>query len=133
MKQTVILLVIVLASAVTANAQKTEDDVCKWYQVEVRAQFPGGDEAMDEYISKHLKIPNKAYKKAKSGTVMVEFVVEKDGSLSGIRCSNVEKVGYGVEESIIKMFKGMPRWKPATFRGGKPARMQFSKPIRVNF
>ena len=64
---------------------------------------------MDEYISKHLKIPNKAYKKAKSGTVIVEFVVEKDGSLTGIHCINVEKVGYGVEESVIKMFKRMPK------------------------
>ncbi len=108
------------------------DEVFKWYQVQEKAQFPGGDKAMDKFIDENLVIPDIAFEEAESGTVLVGFTVEKDGSLSNIRILSKRKIGYGVEQAAIKCIKKMPRWKPALQRD-KPARMAFTKPIRLNF
>ena len=108
------------------------DEVFQWYQVQEKASFPGGDLAMDAFIKDNMEIPDIAYEEAESGTVLVTFTVEKDGSLSNIHISSKRKIGFGVEQAAIAVIKKMPRWKPALQRD-KPARMQFTKPIRLNF
>ncbi|MBO6515156.1 MAG: TonB family protein [Bacteroidia bacterium] len=108
------------------------DEVFKWYQVQEKAKFPGGDAAMDRFIDDNIVIPDIAYEEAESGTVLVGFTVEKNGQLTNIRILSKRKIGYGVEEAAIKVIKKMPRWTPALQRD-KPARMAFTKPIRLNF
>lgn len=108
------------------------DEVFKWFQVQEKAAFPGGEEAMDQFIRDNMDIPEIAYEEAESGTVLVTFTVEKNGSLSNIQIASKRKIGYGVEEAAIAVIKKMPRWKPALQRD-KPARMAFTKPIRLNF
>lgn len=108
------------------------DEVFKWFQVQEKASFPGGEAAMDIFINENIKIPDVAYEEAENGTVLISFTVEKDGSLSSIEVISKRKIGYGVEEAAIAVMKKMPRWKPALQRD-KPARMQFQKPIRLNF
>ncbi len=108
------------------------DEVFKWFQVQEKAAFPGGDAAMDEFIRDNMEIPDIAYEEAESGTVLVSFTVEKDGSLSNIKITSTREIGYGVEDAAIKVIKKMPKWKPALQRD-KPARMAFTKPIRLKF
>lgn len=108
------------------------DEVFKWYQVQEKASFPGGEEAMDQFIKDNMDIPDIAFDEAESGTVLVTFTVEKNGTLSNIQIASKRKIGYGVEEAAIEVIKKMPRWKPALQRD-KPARMAFTKPIRLNF
>ncbi len=73
--------------------------------------FPGGKLAMNRYISEHLTYPFDALKNKVQGKVNVEFVVEKDGSLTQIR-SVGKKLGYGLDEQAVKVFSGMPKWIP---------------------
>ncbi|MFT5725153.1 MAG: protein TonB [Bacteroidia bacterium] len=109
------------------------DEVFKWFQVQEKATFPGGDAAMDAYIREHMLIPDIAYEEAENGTVVVGFTVEKDGSLSNIHIVSKKRlIGYGVEKAAMAVIKKMPRWKPALQRD-KPARMAFQKPIRLKF
>ncbi len=74
-------------------------------------EFPGGKKAMDHYISKHLMYPFEAIKHKIQGKVNVEFIVEKNGSLSEIKTVG-KKLGYGLEEQAIKIFHSMPKWTP---------------------
>ncbi|MFT5512398.1 MAG: protein TonB [Bacteroidia bacterium] len=108
------------------------DEVFKWFQVQEKADFPGGLAAMDEFIKDNMEIPEIAYEEAENGTVVVSFTVEKDGSLSNVHITSSRKIGYGVEEAALTVIKKMPRWKPALQRD-KPARMAFQKPIRLSF
>lgn len=126
------LFVLVGAQFSQAQDRKKDEQIHQWYQVQRKAQFPGGDDAMDKFISKKIKIPNKAYEKAKSGIVVVGFTVEKNGSISNVRILSKKKIGYGVEEAVKDVIRKMPKWEPA-MQDGKPVRMAFSKPVRLNF
>lgn len=108
------------------------DEPLPWYAVQQTAGFPGGDAAMDRFIDENLYVSDIASDEASSGTVLVAFTVEKDGSLSNIKVASKRKIGYGVEEEVLKVFKKMPKWSPALQRD-KPVRMSFSKPVRLNF
>ncbi len=107
------------------------DTVYESTAVDEDAKYPGGDAAMDRYIDKNMVFSDRAYKFAKSGTVIIGFIVEKDGSLSHIRCLHRRKVGYGVEESCMKIFEQMPAWQPAKI-DGKPVRLKTTKSVRMN-
>ncbi|HCM29625.1 MAG TPA: hypothetical protein DHW83_02230, partial [Bacteroidales bacterium] len=64
--------------------------------VEEPAQFPGGDEALLKFIRKKIKYPKQAIKNKISGTVYVQFIVEKDGSISDVTV--IRGIGGGCDE-----------------------------------
>jgi protein TonB len=94
--------------------------------VDVRPGFPGGDEARLYFLRKNVRYPEVALRALIQGVVMVVFVVEADGSLSGI---NVQKpIGGGCDEEAIRVTSAMPRWNPGK-RNGKPVRVLVRMPV----
>jgi protein TonB len=129
----ILIISFLLIAFVNSNAQETkEEEPLQWFQVQTKAEFPGGEAAFDKYIVSNFNISKKASKKAKSGTILVTFIVEKDGSITDVNVTGTNKLGYGLEEEAIRIIKQMPKWKPAMQRG-KPVRMSFRKPIRLTF
>lgn len=97
--------------------------------VEKPAQFEGGMKVFYKYLSKNLKISKKDMNKGfYNGKFLVEFIVEKDGSLSNIKVlrGNVNGTNF------IKVFKNCPKWQPA-YHKGKPVRMKMKLPILISF
>lgn len=94
--------------------------------VEVMPQFPGGMPALSAYVSEHLKYPEKAKELRVEGLVLLQFVVEKDGSVSNAEV--IRGIGYGCDEEALRVLRQMPAWKPGQ-QGGKPVRVRFSLPI----
>lgn len=91
--------------------------------VEEMPSFPGGLEAMFEWIQRNQKKPEGD----PVGRCILKFVVEKDGSLSGIRVvrsSGNEKL----DEESIRLVKTMPRWNPGK-QNGENARCRFTLDI----
>jgi TonB family protein len=94
--------------------------------VEENAQFPGGDMAMYKWISEHLKYPEECKEKGIQGRVMVQFVVNKDGSIPDIK---VLKSPHSLlSEEAVRVVKAMPKWTPAKDKG-KVVRSHFRLPI----
>ena len=94
--------------------------------VEENAQFPGGDMAMYKWIANHLQYPEECREKGIQGRVMIQFVVNKDGSIPGIK---VLKSPHSLlSEEAIRVVKAMPKWKPAKDKG-KVVRSHFRLPI----
>lgn len=83
--------------------------------VEKEAQFPGGDKALKSFLFNNLNYPKKAVKKGIQGTVLVEFVVEKDGTISNIRVKR--SVSRELDAEAVRVVSIMPKWKPATLKG----------------
>ena len=79
------------------------------------AQFPGGAKAMKEYLAKEILYPRHAIKMGEQGKVFIEYVVEKDGSITQV------KILRGISESIdleaIRVVRKMPKWIPASAKG----------------
>ena len=94
--------------------------------VEQMPQFPGGDPAMFEYISKNVKYPQKAKDEGIQGRVFIQFVVEKDGSVGEVKL--LRGIGGGCDEEGIRVVKSMPKWTPGQ-QAGKAVRVLYTLPI----
>ena len=89
-------------------------------------QFPGGADAMEQFINDNITYPPEATAKRIQGKVYVQFIVEKDGSLSDI---NIRRGAHELlNEEAIRVIKLMPKWKPGSMRG-KTVRVRYTIPI----
>jgi protein TonB len=96
--------------------------------VEETAAPIGGMSAFYEYVSKKMqgKYPAQARRMGIEGRVFVEFVVERDGSLTDVKA--IKGIGAGCDELAVKVVKEAPKWKPGKQRG-KPVRQKMVLPI----
>jgi len=78
---------------------------------DVEAEFPGGVDAMMNFMKENIKYPLSSIEKNEQGRVFVSFVVDKNGSISDL------KVEKGISDSLnseaIRVVRSMPKWKPA--------------------
>ncbi len=111
-----------------AASPSLEDKADVYKQVEQMPQFPGGQDALMTYLSQKIKYPSKAREKGIQRTIVIQFIVEKDGSLTNIHITG-SKEGGELEEEGIQVIKGMPNWIPGK-KDGKPVKVQFNLPIR---
>lgn len=79
--------------------------------------FPGGEDAMKEFISSKMTYPVTAQENGIEGVVNVGFVVKADGSIGSIKI--IRMVDPDLEQESIRIVKLMPAWQPAT-DNGKP-------------
>ncbi|WP_020533648.1 TonB family protein [Flexithrix dorotheae] len=94
--------------------------------VEEHPEFVGGTDAFYKYLSREIKYPSEAREKGVEGRVYVEFVVERDGSLSEVK--TVKGIGAGCDKEAERVLKNSPSFKPGVQRG-KPVRVRMSVPI----
>lgn len=94
--------------------------------VETDPEFPGGMEALYQYLASNLHYPQLARDNGITGKVYVTFVVEKDGRVTNPRI--LRDIGGGCGDEAIRVVKSMPRWSPGKQRG-KPVRVQFNLPV----
>ena len=110
----------------TDDSEATDDSEVYTGAVEVLPEYPGGASAMYEFIQKNVKYPESAKEKGLEGRVFVQFVVEKDGSLSSFDV--LRGVSEDIDAEAIRVLKAMPKWKPG-MNEGKPVRVHFTMPF----
>ena len=86
----------------------------------------GWIKAFYDYVGKNLKYPSKAARMGVEGRVFVEFIVEKDGSLTDIKVAR--GIGGGCDEEAVRVISSAPKWKPGKQRGN-PVRVRMVMPI----
>jgi beta-lactamase regulating signal transducer with metallopeptidase domain len=91
-------------------------------------QFPGGMEEFYKLVGMNFKTPAEADKNKVQGKMLIQFMVEKDGSLSDFKI--VKDLGYGMAEEAIRVVKLSPKWIPGT-ENGKPVRVLYDLPITI--
>ncbi|OOB83046.1 energy transducer TonB [Flavobacterium columnare] len=95
--------------------------------IEAQPEFPGGNEGFMKYVQRNYRTPE--VDTDLKGRVFVEFVVEKDGSLTDIKV--VRDLGYGTGAEAIRMLKSAPKWRPGE-QNGKKIRVRYSLPILLD-
>lgn len=108
--------------------QDTPDKNGVYKHAQQMPQFPGGTVALMKYLIQHTKYPPKAKENNVYGTVVVQFVVNKNGSISDIKIVS-KKLGDGLEQEAMRVAKNMPKWIPGK-QNGKPVKVQSFLPIR---
>ncbi len=131
---------ILILFALCSSAQTTDTIDCDFWWLEnghvhlgvpeYMPSFPGGETALKDYISDHLKYPPLAVEGDITGRVFVGFVVMEDGSLDCFKL--IRGLGYGCDEAALEVFKDMPKWMPAMQRG-KAISYPYIVPVRFCF
>lgn len=94
--------------------------------VEELPEFPGGMSQMMKWLSHALRYPANAQKNRVTGTVMVSFVIEKDGSPKHFKM--VKSANEMLNQEALRVLRMMPKWKPG-MNHGKPCRTVVAVPV----
>ncbi|MBR5062130.1 MAG: energy transducer TonB [Prevotella sp.] len=94
--------------------------------VEQMPEFPGGMDEMMKYLSMNVRYPEAAKKAGLQGRVVVQFIVEADGSISNAKV--VRSVSEELDAEAVRVIEKMPKWKPG-MQNGKAVRVRYSIPI----
>ena len=93
------------------------------------AEFVGGESKMYSYLGKEMKYPPYAYQNDMSLRVKVQFIIEKDGEVTGVCIElNDKKTNKLIEYEAIRVISLMPNWIPGEEQGEK-VRVRYSLPI----
>ena len=93
---------------------------------EVSASPKDGFEGFYKYVSEKIKYPAQARRMGIEGRVFVEFVINKDGSLSDVR--SIKGIGAGCDEEAVRIIQSAPAWNPGKQRG-KSVKQRYTLPI----
>ena len=113
--------------SVEEEEEEKEDEI--FQVVEQDPEFPGGVEALYKFVQQNIKYPQLAKENNITGRVFVQFVVEKDGSVSNVRAAR--DIGGGCGAEAVRVVKSMPKWTPGKQRG-KAVRAAYTLPVNFN-
>ncbi len=94
--------------------------------VEQQPMFPGGPAALMKYLNENAKYPVVAQENGVQGRVTVQFVVEKDGSVSDVHV--LRGVDPSLDKEAVRVVKSMPRWTPGK-QNGITVRVNYRVPV----
>lgn len=108
--------------------EEDENQIHYPYSIEVKPEFPGGNDKLNVYFSKYFQYSDEMKEAELKGKIFASFVVERDGSLTNIKI--IRGLGYGTEKAALDLLKKMPRWNPGE-QNGKKVRCSFTVPISI--
>jgi len=113
------------AGSNTDKMIKDRDGV--YNRAEAAPEFPGGQNALDNYVNNNIDYPEKAIDDNTAGTVRVSFVVDEQGKVTRAHIIG-NKLGNGLDEQALKVVSNMPAWKPGKING-KNVKTRLELPI----
>ncbi|MDP2890294.1 MAG: energy transducer TonB [Bacteroidota bacterium] len=109
-----------------ASKEIETDETTIFYAAEEMPEFPGGYQALLNFLSQNIRYPSIAAESGITGKVTVNFVVNKDGSISD--ATILRGVDQALDKEALRVINSLPKWKPGK-QAGKPVRVSFSVPI----
>ena len=110
-----------------ATATKADQQFYEYQKLKNPPTYPGGVEQFYKTVFSNVNYPESASKKNVQGTVVLSFVIEKNGAIGNI--SPDKDLGSGLTEAAIVALKSTKKWKPAEI-DGKPVRVKMNIPIK---
>ena len=109
-----------------ASQPKAEEQGEIFQVVEEQPMFPGGMQEMMKYMQKEIQYPQEALDKGIGGKVVVQFVVNKDGSITDANV--VKSIDPTLDAEALRVVNSMPNWTPGKQKG-EPVRVRLTLPI----
>lgn len=111
--------------APVVETEEVEEDIIH-VSVEVMPEFPGGTSALMKYLSGNIKYPTVSQEIGSQGRVIVQFVVDKDGTITDPVV--VRGVDSYLDKEALRVISTMPKWKPG-IQNGKKVRVKYTVPV----
>jgi hypothetical protein len=122
-----------------------KEDAPVFEAVEEPARYPGGEAALMQFLAQNLRYPKIAQENGIQGRILVQFIIEKDGSLSTFNVvksaipssaiddttekgQTMREAGKALDEEAVRVLRGMPNWTPAKQRG-QVVRLKYTLPV----
>ena len=112
------------APKVVEKEEPAEDIV--FVVAEKMPSFPGGDAALLQYLGKNIKYPTIPQENGTQGRVIVQFVVDKDGTITNPVV--VKSVDAYLDKEALRVINAMPKWTPGKQRN-QPVRVKYTLPV----
>ena len=107
------------------ETKEVEEDIIH-VNAEFMPEFPGGTSALMKYLSANIKYPTMSQEIGSQGRVIVQFVVDRDGSITNPQV--VRGIDAHLDKEAIRVISAMPKWKPGT-QNGKKVRVKYTVPV----
>ena len=114
----------VMTGPAVVGEESDEDEI--FQVVEQMPEFPGGMEALLQYLGKNIKYPDYARDNNIQGKSIIEFVVNRDGSIVDPKV--IKSLDPSCDKEAMRVIKAMPKWTPGKQRG-KPVRVKYTVPV----
>lgn len=119
------IVVIAPPTTGTGIVDAEETDV-PFVVVEQMPSFPGGDAALMKYLSDNIRYPVIAAESGIQGRVILQFVVNRDGTIVDIEV--VRSIDRSLDAEAVRVVSNMPRWTPGRQRG-RTVRVKYTLPV----
>lgn len=96
-----------------------------------RPVFPGGDGAFNKFLANRLIYPEDARRKGLKGTTYIEFIIEKDGSVSSVKVAAGKGLSPSCDQEAIRVISSSPKWTPG-IKDDAPVRTKMIQPVRFD-
>ena len=103
-----------------------DDNPISFRIVEQLPEFPGGMVEYMKWLTKNLRYPDKAKQQRIQGKVLVQFIVNRDGSVADIKLA--QSVDPLLDDEALRVMRIMPKWKPG-IQYNKPCRTMIAVPV----
>lgn len=128
MTKFIFAVLLILTTPAISFCQDTTKALPIFQFVDEIPEFPGGEDALMDYLTNNIRYPQKAADKGISGRVYISFVIDTNGNVVQ------EKVLRGIDElneEALRVVKSMPQWKPGK-NHRMAAQVQYNLPIVFN-
>ncbi|SRR5579871_2384318 len=95
---------------------KNDDEDKIFTKVEIESSYPGGDAAWQRYLYKNFHYPDEAQNNEIQGTVVVQFIVDKEGNISDVQAVSGPTEG-GLRDEAVRVIRKSGKWTPAVQNG----------------
>jgi protein TonB len=112
--------------AYSVEEEESEEDKPVFFIVEEMPEFPGGTQALQEYIAKSIRYPVIAQENGIQGRVFVSFIVNSKGMVDQVKI--VRGIDSNLDKEAVRVIQSLPQWKPGKQRG-KPVKVSYTVPI----
>ena len=104
-----------------------DDNPLNFHTVEDLPKFPGGAVELMKWLTNNLRYPSDAQRNKKEGKVVVQFIINKDGTMSNLKV--VKSAQYAsLDREALRVMRKMPKWTPGV-QNDKPCRTMVCIPV----
>jgi periplasmic protein TonB len=115
---------------VIETPKKDEDDIDKTFtKVEIESDYPGGFNAWKRFLERNLRFSQEAIDNQIQGTVVVQFIVDRDGNISDVQAISGPPEHYA---EAVRVIKKSGKWTPA-IQNGRQVKSFKKQPIVFRF
>jgi protein TonB len=111
-----------------ASSDSVDDKIYPPVGIEKVPEFPGGEEALKQFLHKHIVFPSLGFEHGKSGMVYISFLINKEGIVSEIEVLKGIEGEPSFENEAIRVVRLLPVWKPGR-QNGQVVNVRLTLPV----